>query len=527
VCVWSGRPAAQTTIMFLGVSLDESTRQADKRLQEYLYAESGVAFSPSELEYEGLISSLIAPRAQDGPFVARVTPYAYVVAELLGARVEPIATYVSASTDSTTYRSYFVVNRRAFERQPDLTDLVRFLRDQKRRARFVYQSPFSTSSFFVPSLYFRAHQIFNMPESAPPLTAIRADRIADASTSQLVDLVASGEADIAAVWDGVKARVEKDPAISGKVFFVGLPTVIPNDLLVCASSLDAVRRDKLEKAIASMKPDAIGLGDFRTWQPIREATDARLALGELRQAARSGTDMIPMQIELAEGASIPPARASALLDAARQAVHLSETEFTLYDADFHAHFDFRWRLEPVHDGAVVLHSSIAGADIPEQTFQLSFRDSEDLTSRLVSIIHSRLHRIRYIWPFSIGGPSIIRDIAFELPVGAPVSVQHVTWIDPERDKFTEGKYFRSSIRSISPYRYQLPVEDFPGAAALLDPLSNEAYRVILQRAATRPWVFQALTMALVACFVLAGAASGITLARQIKRRPVSSGSGPK
>jgi ABC-type phosphate/phosphonate transport system substrate-binding protein len=508
-------------LAFIGVALDAGTRQADQRLTEYFNEKAGVPFTQDELEYEQVIRRLVNWRPEDGPFLARTTPYVYVVAEMLGANVEPIATYVSATTNRTTYRSYFVVSRRSFDQPPELSDLLRFLTQPGRRARFVYQSQFSTSSFFVPSLYFRSNRIFQMPKSLPPLTAIAADKIADASTLRLVELVANGEADIAAVWDGVKASV--DDATGQQVHFIELPTAIPNDILVTSPGLDPSTKAKLQQAIGAMRVDEISRGDFRTWRNINEVTDARLALGALRQAARAPVAPVTVEIQLA-GNVASAADASALVNVARQAVRLSDTEFVLYDADFHGRFDFRWTLEPVHDRAVVLRSTIPGSDVDEQSFQLSFRDPEDLTSRIVSVIQSRMHRIRYVWPYSLGRPSIIRDSAFALPAGTPVKVQRITWIDPERNQFREGPVFGSRVQDVTFYRYELPIEDFNqgGAGGPFDPLSNAAFRVMLVRPAEWPWGFRLLTLALVSCFVAAGASAAWTLIRHPSLGPSSS-----
>jgi ABC-type phosphate/phosphonate transport system substrate-binding protein len=508
---------------FIGVALDSGTRQADQRLTEYFYEKVGVAFTQDELEYEQVIRRLVNWRPEDGAFVARTTPYVYVVAEMLGAKVEPIATYVSATTNRTTYRSYFVVSRRSFSQPPDLSDVLRFLTQPGRRARFVYQSQFSTSSFFLPSLYFRANRIFQMPEPLPPLTALAADRIADASTLKLVDLVASGEADIAAVWDGVKAQVDSDPAAGQKVHFIPLPTAIPNDILVTSSGLEPSTKAKLQQAIGAMRPDEINRGDFLTWRNLNEVTDARLALGALRQAAQAEVAPVTVEIQLADNTT-GIAEASALINAARQAVRLSETEFVLYDADFHGRFDFRWTLEPIHDGAVVLRSTLPGSDVDEQSFQLSFRDPEDLTARIVSVMQSRMHRIRYVWPYSVGRPSIIRDSAFALRAGTRVKVQRITWIDPQRNQFREGPVFESRIQDATFYRYELPVEDFTQNAAGVpfDPLSNVAFRVTLVRPAEWPWRFRLLTLALLGCFVAAAASAAWILFRHPSLRPSSS-----
>ena len=55
--------------------------------------------------------------AEAGPnrrYLARITPYAYVAAEMLGAKLNILAVYKSAATHSTTYNSYFVVRRDRF-----------------------------------------------------------------------------------------------------------------------------------------------------------------------------------------------------------------------------------------------------------------------------------------------------------------------------------------------------------------------------------------------------------------------------
>jgi ABC-type phosphate/phosphonate transport system substrate-binding protein len=511
-------------LTFIGVALDAPTRQADQRLTEYLLGKTGIGFAREELEYEQVITRLVNWRPEDGLFVARTTPYAYVVAELLGAAVEPLATYVSATTSQTTYRSYFVVNRQAFRAPPDLAELVRFLQQRTPRARFVYQSQFSTSSFFLPSLFFRSHRIFHMPESTGPLTAMAAEKRADASSATLVDLVARGDADVAAVWDGVKARFEPGgvhAAAGQRVYFVALPTPMPNDLLVTSAGLDAATKQRLRDAIGAMRPAEIGVGDFRTWQNIHEATDARLALGDLRQLAREG--VAPVTVEIRHDGRDAPAAAGGLVEAARQAVRLSETEFVLFDADFHEHPDFRWTIAPIHDGAALLKSAIPGAEVDEQSFQLSFRDLEDLTSRIVALIQTRVHRIRYVWPYSAGAPIVIRDSAFALPAGTPVKVQRVTWIDPPRNQFRAGPIVPSRIERASFYRYELPADLFRrDEEARPDPLSNVALRVILERPSTQPWLFRALTVLLVACFVLAGVAAGWAVIKRPSLRPTSS-----
>lgn len=344
VGLWLLAPAAGSAqgagrLAFIGVELDAETGQADRWLVDFLAQRVGVGFAREDLEYEQVIHRLVDWRKDEGFFVARITPYAYVVSELLGAAVEPLATYVNAATDRTTYHAYFVVNRKDFSAPPTLPDLLRFLAARKPRARFIFHSQFSTSSYFLPSLFFRAHKVFQMPESIGPLVAIAADRIADVGSSALVERVSRGETDLAAVWDGVKHKYEPGGAgyepVGRHVYFVELPTALPNDLLICSANLDAGLKERLRQAIKSMGRDEINIGDFRTWQGITEATDARLALADLRQAARERVAPVTVEIQLAPGAS-PSPKTSELIDAAKQAVRLSGTEFVLYDEDFTA-----------------------------------------------------------------------------------------------------------------------------------------------------------------------------------------------
>src|SRR6185436_9227831 len=130
--------AAQDRLSFVGVALDGPTRDADRRLVDYLSQKTGLKFAQEELEYERLIDRLVNWKPADGFYIARTTPYAYLVAEMLGAEAEPLATYLSAATGRTTYHSYFVVNRKDLPAQPSPMDLVRFVKEHKPRVRFAY-----------------------------------------------------------------------------------------------------------------------------------------------------------------------------------------------------------------------------------------------------------------------------------------------------------------------------------------------------------------------------------------------------
>jgi hypothetical protein len=356
-----------------------------------------------------------------------------------------------------------------------------------------------------------------MEASSESLAAIHARRVTGSSTD-LVRLVAEGKAGLAAVWDGTKAKVEQGPH-GDKVHFVRLPPTLPNDLLVCSRSLPPAVKERIRAAVRSMGPDEIDTGDFETWQDIRQATAARLALGELRWLARERTAPVTVEVRLHEEAGTSP-EAEELLEATRQAVRLAGSEFILFDDDFHEHIDFNWTLEPIHDGAVMLRSAIPGTGIAEQEFQISFLDAEGLTKRIASLVHDRLHRIRYLWPYSEEPPIVIRDTATSIPVGETVKVQKISWLDPPRNSFRAGPVFDARIHEAGFHRYQLEVGDFADeeAGALnLDAMSNTAYRVILVRPEAESPLFRALTIAFLVLLVLAAGGALIDL----RRRPVT------
>ena len=520
--------AGEERLAFIGVALDVETRQADRILQDYLRRTADIEFAPEELEYGRVIDRLANWGDSDGHYLARTTPYVYVGAEMLGADFEVLATYVSATTNRRTYHAYFVVNRRDFPAQPRLEELLRWLEQKREPARFIYHSKFSTSSFFLPSLYFRGHGIFHMPESTESLTAIHAERIEQNSSTELVRRVARGEADLASVWDGTTARFEPGgrdgmyDEFGSKVWFIRLPTALPNDLLVCSGSLDPDSKKRLKAAIGSMDRGEIGQGDFDSWQVIKDATDARLALADLRWSARQRTTPVIVEVRLAYDAEAAHGSMD-LLEAIRQAVRLTGSEFVLYDQDFHEHIDFRWTVEPIHDGAILLRSAIPGSEIPEQVFQLSFADLESLTQRIASLIHSRMHRIRYIWPYSDDPPIVIRDTAASIATGSTVKVQRISWLDPVRNWFRAGVLVDARIREAGFYKYELEPDDFlqVGERGLnLNALSNEAYRVVFVSPDDEQPLFRALTVAFVSLLVLAAGGAVFDLRRRSRSGPV-------
>jgi len=524
LCVTTAVASADDRIAFVGVALDRETREADRRLQDYLERAAGIRFAPEELEYGQVIERLADWDPRGGMVLARTTPYVQVVSEMLGADIEILATYVGAATGSTVYHSYFVVDRNAVRGDPTPTGVISLIAESPQRIRFIHHSVFSTSGFFLPSLHFRANGVFHMPEATESLSAISVTRWPDSSSSALVRAVARGDADLAAVWDGARARfVEggtdpEDLSLGRRVAFVRLPSAIPNDLLVCSRQAPAELKDRIRSAIRNMPADEIAVGDFTRWVDIADASEARAALAHLRWLAREQTAPVTVDVRVAAGAR---SATTTMADAAKHAIRLSGTEFVLFDEDFYEHIDYVWTLDEIHDGAARLRSSIPGTRIEDQVFPISFRDPQDLTRRIVSLIQGRLHRIRYVWPYSGLQPIVIRDTTLAIPAGRQVPVQRVTWLDQKRNVFRAGPVFPVLVQASSLFTHELDTEDFRlsgGIVADLDPMSNVSYRVYQLRITPPSVFFRVATGALIALLLLAAGAAVMA----VRRMPRSS-----
>jgi len=198
-------------------------------------------------------------------------------------------------------------------------------------------------------------------------------------------------------------------------------------------------------------------------------------------------------------------------------VRLSGTELVLFDEDFHEHIDAVWTLDEIHDGAARLTCSIPGTGIDDQVFPISFRDPQDLTRRIIGIAQARLHRIRYVWPYSGGQPIVIRDTTLAMPPGRKAPVQRITWLDQERNSFRAGPIFEVTVRASNLFVHELEAEDFRlsgGIAADLDPMSNISYRVYQLRTTPSSLWFRIVTGALVGLLGLAAIAAILALRRR-------------
>ena len=109
-------------------------------------------------------------------------------------------------------------------------------------------------------------------------------------------------------------------------------------------------------------------------------------------------------------------------------------------------------------------------------------------------------------------------MAFSLPVGAPVKVQKISWLDPERNEFREGTFFDARVEKADFFKFQLSDARFPrttdGTRLAFEPMGNVAHRVILVRPLNERMLFKGLTVVFVVLLVLAAGAGAIDLKRR-------------
>ena len=493
--------------------------------------------NPEQLSYEAVINALLddarrdnKPLARTGGVVARVTPYAFVVAELRGAKVELLATCRSRSTGRTVTNAFMVVPQSSFAgpMPPTLDqvlDHLKSLSEGDHPARFIYHNKYSTSSYFFPSLLFRARRVFGLNDRAgnpAGVTTIAVERNESPSSSDLIRAVATqagGRETIASVWNGPRSGFAdpsgKDYAEYGKkVQFVRLPDDLPCDLLVATRKVEGATKDAIIARLREPQPHGETPGSdvdaWVAWTHV-EAEEARRALSDLRRQAGASTlpvvvDVQPNQLSPVDGD---------LLDAARLAIRLAGTELVDRSQyfDYYKKSDIRWELERIHDGAVRLtvryeNFRLDNAEVTQQ-FDVSFQASGDLTRRLVSLVHSRLHRIRPVWLYNDSAPTVLRDVDFD--VAQRVPFQEIQWNEPQRNDYRlEGESRVANVEKEETFEIQLARDEFPrrpdNRSLDFEPMGRQGFRVLLMRVTPERALFRALTVAFVVLLVLLAAA---------------------
>jgi len=527
--VWSvvfpGTAVSQqrTPIQFLSVAPDADTKLADQKLLEYLRHKVPVTFEKQEMGYESSIQTLMDwdPEKQ-GPLLARVTPYAFVVAEMLGANMEIVGTFLNKNSSSVTGDSYFVVHKDfGYEKTEALEDFARHLGNQEAQtkdfieilkqretpARFVYHSKFSTSSHFLPSLYFKKRSIFSLftqPKGKQKFITIHSlapDGIA--SSSELIPIIKGRQADFAAVRGSVKSKFETDADLK----FIKLPYSTPNDLLVMVKPFNKLIKqikDQILETIRKMEATDIDEGGILKWEDFNASPKARKSLANLRYLAK--TTPHPVVINIRKSQKESSGIDENHLEAARHAVRFSGTEMVLFDEDYHSAFDVLWTLETRHDRSILLTSTIMDSGLTQE-FSVSYRigDMESLASRISRVIDHKMHRIRYVWPYDDETARVLRDVDFQIPVGQQLKVQKITWSDFNTNEYTVDTPFNVEVTQSDFHSFQLKGKGFlqkEDGKFGFEPLGNVAYRVFLERTTNAGDTYKIITKILIGLFGL-------------------------
>ncbi len=252
------------------------------------------------------------------------------------------------------------------------------------------------------------------------------------------------------------------------------------------------------------------------WTDIHEVTDASEALAELRRQAIAPAP-VSVKVSLMEGRGPD----HGYVAAAKRAIQLADTELKLQEDEIGKQVpDFEWKIEPVHDDTIVLHSYINRADgVRPQSMRISFINvEEDLPKRIETLIRTRLNRIRYIPPHRPAGLMT----GFPLPAETVLRVQHITWTDPAKNQFEPtGKEYKLTVsdpRQPAGGLVEFVRENPMASGSDPDPMSNEAYRVVIVLPERERALFSKLTIAL-ALLMVAAAAVAIYEWTRMRRGP--------
>ena len=127
----------------------------------------------------------------------------------------------------------------------------------------------------------------------------------------------------------------------------------------------------------------------------------------------------------------------------------------------------------------------------------------------MSLVHSRLHRIRPVWLYNDAAPTVLRDVDFDIARRVPF--QEIQWHEPQRNDYRlEGESRVANIEKEETFEIQLARAEFPvrpdNRSLAFDPMGSQGFRVLLMRVTPERTLFRALTIAFVVLMVVAAAA---------------------
>jgi ABC-type phosphate/phosphonate transport system substrate-binding protein len=525
--VWSGVSATtalsqeRTSIQFLSVAPDEETQKADQKLLDYLRGKIPLTFEGQDLKYEAAVDTLRNWDAnKQGPLLARVTPYVYVVAEMLGANMEVVGIYLSKKSKRVTSNHYFVVHKDfGYEREEapeefvrhvnnpetQTQDFVQLLKQREFQARFVYPSRYSTSGHFLPSLFFKKQGIFALPSQSktnPKYITIHGLVPESAMTvADLIPLVKKQKIDFVAVRESIKNRFEADEDLK----FIQLPYTTPNDLLVVIKPFYPAIKTQILEALRKMEVNAIDQGDILKWVDFNASPKARKSLANLRRLAKAIPH--PVVINIRKSQKENTGIEEQHLEAARQAVRSAGPEMVLFNEDDHSAFDVLWTLDTKHDHSLQLTSTILDSGLTQE-FSVVYRqgDMQHLAAQISRVIEQKMHRIRYVWLMDDDTPRVLRDVDFQIPVGQQLKVQKITWLNFNTNEYNVDTPFNVKVTQSDFHSFQLEGKGLPkreDGKYGFEPLGNVAYRVFLERAPQAGDAYKLTTKVLIGLFGLA------------------------
>ena len=518
-------------ISFLGVDSEKEAATADERLFTQLKNRvKGGAFEEhaSLKTYEDTLTELVDSRqAGRKPLIARTTPFVLVAAELQGAELHVLGTYQRSSRPgdepgATTYVPYLIVNRQrvaevlkdgGFNHEtPTESDVVRFA--SQIGPRFVYKEKLSTSGLFMPAMFFRRH---------PEITDVNTLLIRPGES--VTKLVARGDADIAGGWDETKAaataeRINGQPVLE-QVHFVPLAGRIPNDLLVCTSSVPAeIRRDIMA---ALEEQVTIDRGSFGTWKTVKESDEVDVALQELRDL--STAQPYVNVIEVARATTLPTGYkpvTDEYIDATRRAIQRAGPGWAWFNRERHRTADYKWELSLSEDNSLHIVSSALGRS---QELEIPVSDLKDLSRRIRAVMDSELSLIRYVWPFAPQGTVVIRDFEYPPAPGEPVTAQQIAWNNRGTHLYKEVTAFPLYTLDVTDERITFrwgPSETQPpnNGANVFDVTGQSPVRVLVPRQhLPAPWIRQLTSVFVLLLVVTTGTAAVEAWRRKAFRPP--------
>jgi hypothetical protein len=108
-------------------------------------------------------------------------------------------------------------------------------------------------------------------------------------------------------------------------------------------------------------------------------------------------------------------------------------------------------------------------------------------------------------------PTVVRDVDFSIKLGSQLNARRITWRDPATNDFQFGESLTLEVVAANYHRFEFAPQAIP--AGVLNPLSNVAYRVVLERNLSESKLLRFLTYVFVLLLILASVGAVIDVRR--------------